>query len=71
MKHVYVGALDLIQRRIEQCGRALQHETEAFSISRWQLELAKANHTKMRILKRLKADHNVVFVDFKAKRKAA
>lgn len=71
MKQIYNGALRLITKRIESCGRALQCETDAYSISYWNMELAKASHLKMRIERRLKIDHNVIYIDFKSKRKAA
>jgi hypothetical protein len=67
MKHVYRGALLINMRRIKACGLALSSVTDEYSSLYWQMELAKANYLKAKIQKRLKIDHNVIRVDFKAR----
>ena len=71
MKHIYPKALELINRRIKSCGRALATQLEAHSIIYWHKELNKANRTKSRILARMPQNDNVIYIDFKNKRKAA
>jgi hypothetical protein len=71
MKQVYYKALVINMRRINQCGLALSTVLDAYSVTYWQLELARANHLQAKINKRLKVDHNVIKVDFKNKRKVA
>lgn len=71
MKHIYIGALNLIMARIRQCATmsqaALDHET----LSYYNKELQKANHIKKRIEKRFNVRHNVLYVDFQSKKRVA
>ena len=71
MTQVYVNAINLVLKRIHQCGLAIGQVSDQYSLLYWQLELAKAKFLKMRIEKRLKMSHNVIRVDFQAKRRAA
>lgn len=71
MKHLYIGALNELNRRVIQCGTALQAVSDEYSVTYWQLELAKANHIKSRIHKRLKIEHNVITIDFRSKKRVA
>ena len=71
MKQIYYNALQLIEKRIQQCGRAIQCETDGVSVAYWHKELALAHYKKQKVFKRLKPNHNVIRVDFLNKRRAA
>lgn len=71
MEQIYKSAIDILNKRVSQCGTAIQCSLDAYSVSYWQLELAKANHLKMRIGKRFKVNHNVIHVNFQSKRRVA
>jgi hypothetical protein len=71
MKQVYVNAINLVMKRIKACGVALQNVSDEHSLLYWQLELSKANYLKSRIQKRLKLNHNVIKIDFQAKKRVA
>lgn len=71
MKHIYIGALNLIMARIKQCAEVSRHSLDHESISYWNKELEKACFLKKRIEKRFKVRHNVLYVDFLNKKRVA
>lgn len=71
MKHVVVGALNLVMKRIKQCATMSQSSLDHESISYWNKELEKASRLKKRIEKRFNVRHNVLYVDFVSKRHVA
>ena len=71
MKQIYANALYLLEARIKSCGRALQKETDGYSIVYFIKELNKANRLKARIHARLNSTRNVIKVDFVSKKRAA
>lgn len=71
MTQIYLNAIKLVLKRVNACGLALANVSDEYSVSYWNLELAKANYLKLRIRKRLKLNHNVIKVDFVNKRKVA
>ena len=71
MRHIHMAALDLVLRRIHQCGKALAHSTDDHSISYWNNELSKANTLKGKIMSRFGVRPVVVQVDFINKRRIA
>jgi hypothetical protein len=71
MTQIYLEALRLTMNRLKVCGLARATVSDEYTASYWELELAKANHLRLRIQKRLKLNHNVIKVDFQLKRKVA
>lgn len=71
MRQIYNGALNIVMRRIKQCGTALQLSQDEHSILYWNKELALAHFKKHLIEKRLKMDHNVIKIDFQSKKRVA
>jgi len=71
MTQIYLRAIELVLKRVKSCGVALSNVTDEYSVSYWNLELAKANYLKLKIRKRLKLNHNVIKIDFVSKRKVA
>lgn len=71
MRHIHMAALDLVLRRIHQCGKALAASLDEHSVSYWNSELSKANTLKNRIMVRFGVRPVVVHVDFINKRRKA
>jgi hypothetical protein len=71
MRHLAENALCIVMRRIKNCGTQLRHVSDQYSLVYWQNELNKALNIKMRIEKRFKLRHNVLYVDFMNKKRVA
>lgn len=70
MNQIYFNALNIVMRRIKQCGTALQCSTDEFSFHYWTQELAKANLKRIKLQRRF-TPNNVVKVDFTTKKRVA
>lgn len=70
MNQIYSKALDILMRRIKQCGIAIQCSTDEYSFHYWTKELAIANLKRIKVTRRY-SPHNVVHVDFQAKKRVA
>lgn len=71
MEQIYYNALDLILKRIKQCGEMSRVSLDHESISYWNRELFKASQLKKKVEKRLKSRHTLILVDFKTKKRVA
>jgi len=71
MRHIYIGALNLVMARIKQCAEVNRISLDHESISYWNKELEKASRLKKRIEKRFNVRHNVLYVDFTNKKRVA
>lgn len=71
MRHIHMAALDLVLRRIHQCGKAYAASLDEHSLSYWNKELSKANTLKQKIMSRFGVRPVVVHVDFINKRRIA
>lgn len=71
MKQVYINALMLIDRRIKACGRARSKSIDSFELNYWKQEIILAKAQYATVMKRSKIQHNVVHVDFIARKKVS
>jgi hypothetical protein len=71
MKHVVEGALVLVMARITQCVKTQKASPDYESQSYWHEQKMKAVYLKSRIEKRFNVTHNVLYVDFTAKKRVA
>jgi hypothetical protein len=70
MNQIYSKALDILMRRIKQCGTALQCSTDEYSFHYWTKELAIANLKRIKVSRRF-TPTNVIHLDFTSKKRVA
>lgn len=69
MKHVYVGAIELINDKIQAVGIMIGRATDPWNIHSLQERMKTLHMRKHAIIQRSGLFANVITVDFQAKRK--
>jgi hypothetical protein len=71
MDQVYVGALRITMGQIRMIGELLSKVSDQYDLVSLQDRFNKLLKVKAKIQKRIKQRHNVLYVDFKTKKRVA
>jgi hypothetical protein len=71
MEQVYYGALRIVLGQIKMIGETLSKVSDQYDLVALQDRLNKNLVLKQRIEKRIKVRNNVLYVDFKSKKRVA
>lgn len=71
MDQVYVGALRITMGQIRMIGELLSKVSDQYDLVSLQDRFNKLLKVKAKIQKRIKERHNVLYVDFKTKKRVA